>query len=185
MVEKNKIIRWGNRGKVLVFLHYFGGSALSWQWVAEMLLDNYQCIVINLPGFGGVPPLKEPSIQNFAAYVQEELNSLGIETYALIGHSMGGKIAMQMAANDTKGSIQQLILIAPSPPATEPIRAEDKEHMLYHFDRLEAEKSVHNITKQALPEDQYALAVETQLMSDRTSWKWWLLDNFNLYLKMQ
>ena len=120
MSENNKIMKWGNDGSVLVLLHYFGGSAQSWFWVAEKLSDDYRCIAINFPGFGGEPPMKSPSIQGFADYVRKLLVSLGIKTYTLIGHSMGGKIALQMAAGDSGKSIQQLILVAPSPPTTEP-----------------------------------------------------------------
>ncbi len=53
MAENNKILQWGNHGPILVFLHYFGGSAQSWRWVVEKLSDDYRCIAITLPGFGG------------------------------------------------------------------------------------------------------------------------------------
>lgn len=103
-------------GDVLVFLHYFGGSAQSWQWVAEKLSDNYRCVALNLPGFGGTPPLEKPSTQGFADFVRSALSKLKIGRCALIGHSMGCKIALQVAADAAPETIQQLILVAPSPP---------------------------------------------------------------------
>lgn len=162
-----------------MFLHYFGGSAQSWRWVAEQLSGEYHCIAINLPGFGGAPAMEEPSIQGFADYVQEELRSLGIKTYTLIGHSMGGKIAMQVAADASKESIRHLVLVAPSPPTTEPMPAKEKERMLHHPDRKEAEKTVVSATKQHLNEDRHSLAVETQLIIDNATWKWWLLEGMD------
>lgn len=179
MSENNKVQQWGNEGENLVFLHYFGGSAQSWQWVAEALSKDYRCIAINLPGFGGAAAMEEPSIQGFAEYVQKELDSLGIKGYNLIGHSMGGKIAMQIAANAPKGSVQQLILVAPSPPTTEPMKQEEKDRMLKHPDRQVAEKTVKGAVKQNLQEAQHKLAVDTQLIIDEATWRWWLLEGMD------
>ncbi len=102
MIENNSIKQWGSNGETLVFLHYFGGSAGSWQWVAEKLKDSFRCISINLPGFGGTPALQAPSIQCYANYVQDQLSLLAVNNYHLIGHSMGGKIAMQLAIMQLK-----------------------------------------------------------------------------------
>lgn len=179
MEENNIMAQWGNKGEVLVFLHYFGGSAQSWQWVAEKLSDDYRCIAINLPGSGGAAAMQEPSIDGFASFVQEQLNSLGINAYTLIGHSMGGKIAMQVAASAASGTVRQLILVAPSPPTTEPMPAKEKERMLHHPDREEAEKTVNSATKQSLSKDKQSLAVETQLIIDHATWRWWLLEGMD------
>lgn len=179
IVENIKVQQWGNEGDVLVFLHYFGGSAESWRWVAENLLKDYRCISINLPGFGGAPATRDPSIQNFADYVQEELSSLGIKTYTLIGHSMGGKIAMQVAADASEGSVEHLMLVAPSPPTTEPMPAHEKERMLNHPNPQVAEETVERAIKKSLRQDQQRLAINTQLISDQATWRWWLLEGMN------
>lgn len=179
MFENNKDDKWRNKKVVLVFLHYFGGSGQSWKWVVENLSNDYHCVSLNLPGFGGAHALKEPSIQGFAKHVQNELNSLGIKNFILIGHSMGGKIAMQIAANARKGTVQQLILIAPSPPGTEPITAVERKRMLNHPNLEEAKKTIDNITIQPLTREQYRLAIETNLISDDSTWRWWLLQGIN------
>jgi sigma-B regulation protein RsbQ len=179
MAENNKLTQWGNKGEVLLFLHYFGGSAQSWQWVAEKLSHDYHCIALNLPGFGGAAAMQKPSIDEFARFVQEQLNSLGISSYTLVGHSMGGKIAMQVAASAAEGTVRQLILVAPSPPTTEPMPAKEKERMLHHPDRKEAEKTRDSATKQPLTAAQQSLAVETQLATDHATWRWWLLEGMD------
>lgn len=179
MNENNKIMKWGDHGSVLVFLHYFGGSAQSWFWVAEKLSDDYRCIAINFPGFGGEPPMESPSIQDFADYVRKLLVSLGIKTYTLMGHSMGGKIALQMATDDSEKSIDQLILIAPSPPTTEPTPEKEKERMLHHCEPKKAEKLIHDAIKTPLTKEQFALALKTQLITDDATWKWWILKGMN------
>ena len=161
---------------VLVFLHYFGGSARSWQWVAEQLAGDYRCVVLNFPGFGNTSPLDAPSIQEMARYVQQETEQLGLSSFVLIGHSMGGKIALQVAADDSSRSqcVRQLVLIAPSPPTVERMTDDEKERMLRHPDRDEAETTVENATQQTLSAARQTLAVETQLEIDKATWRWWL-----------
>ena len=162
--------------EVIVFLHYFGGSASSWDWVIEKLSKDYRCIAITLPGFGSSTALKKPSIQAFAEFVQKELDSVGIKNYSLAGHSMGGKIAMQIAVNALQGSIRQLILIAPSPPTTENTPEKEKELMLHHTEPHVAEKLIKSAVKKTLTDDQFRLVLETQLSTEATTWQWWILD---------
>ena len=176
MAYSNTVMEWGSKEDVLVFLHYFGGSAQSWQWVAERLSGDYRCIALNLPGFGNTPELESPTIQALADFVLKELDGLGVESYTLVGHSMGCKIALQVAADATEGSVRQLILIAPSPPTTEPMPEKEKERMLRHPDRNEAETSVANAIRHSLTKEQHALAIETQMATDPAIWRWWLLD---------
>lgn len=176
MAETNTIVTWGKQGEVLVFLHSFGGSAYSWQWVTRELCDAYRCIALNLPGFGHTPALKLPSIQAFADFVREVLHQAGVEEHTLIGHSMGCKIALQVAADAPAGTVRQLILVAPSPPTVEPMPAEEKQRMLRHPDRREAETSIAHAVKRPLTQEQHELAIETQLATDAATWRWWLLE---------
>ena len=176
MKDSNEEIQSKDKREILVFLHYFGGSAASWDWVIEKLSKDYQCIAITLPGFGSSPAMKKSSIQAFAEFVQKELDSVGIKNYSLVGHSMGGKIAMQIAVNAPKDTIQQLILIAPSPPTTENTPEKEKELMLHHTQPHVAEKLIKSSVKKTLTKVQFDLALKTQLSTDLTTWRWWILD---------
>lgn len=179
MELKNTIRQWGTQGKALVFLHYFGGAAESWQWVAEALAKDYRCFAIDLPGFGKAAPLDQASIAGFANFVQRELAALRLDAYTLIGHSMGAKIAMQVAVDAANKAVQHLILLAPSPPTTEPMAAEEKERMLRHPDRQVAENTLKGAIKKSLTAEQQKLAIETQLVIDEDAWRWWLLEGMD------
>ncbi|MGY3053145.1 sigma-B regulation protein RsbQ [Pedobacter sp. UYEF25] len=164
---------------VLVFLHYFGGSDQSWQWIINELEGEFRCVALNFPGFGNCGALKLPSIKGFAAHIINELKSLDINNYVVVGHSMGAKIAVQMAVDDKLGNIAQLILIAPSPPGVEPIEEAEKNRILHHPNRLEAKKTIENITRKCLSEVPYKLALDNNITADNTTWRWWILEGMN------
>lgn len=176
--NSSPLIQWGDGDKTFVFLHYFGGAALSWQWVAQQMPD-YHCVALNLPGFGGTSALQKPSLKHYADAVVKELERLDISDYILVGHSMGGKIALQIAAMSDRPP-QQVILIAPSPPTQEPMPAKEKKRLLQnHPSKDNAETTVKSATCQPLTEAQYAVAIETHIEVDNTAWRWWLLEGMN------
>lgn len=162
--------------ETLVFLHYFGGSAQSWQWVIAQLQNDYNCIALNLPGFGGEPPLPEPSIANFTSFIREKLESMNVESYVLIGHSMSGKIAVDVAANDPNFAVKQLILVAPSPPTVQQMSDDEIQKRLNHPDQKRAEIAVESSIVKPISEEQHQLAIQNNLEADNKTWKWWLTD---------
>lgn len=164
-----------NPKQTLVFLHYFGGSAQSWNWLIPLLSKKYNCVALNLPGFGGEQALDEPSIGGLASFIMQKLEHSGVESFVLIGHSMSGKIAVDMAANDPNFAIKQLILVAPSPPTVEQISDDDMQKMLNHPDRQQAENTAKNITIKPISEEQRDLIIRNNLETDQKTWDWWCL----------
>ena len=162
--------------ETLVFLHYFGGSAQSWTWTIPYLQQEYHCIALNLPGFGGEPALPEPSIANFTSFIQQKLEGLNVESYVLIGHSMSGKIAVDVATNDPNFSVRHLILVAPSPPTVEHISDKELQRMLIHPNLKEAEITLKGITIKPLTDEQRELVIQNNLETDPKTWDWWLLE---------
>lgn len=178
-IPKAKMYRWGNRGPHIVFLHYFGGEGRSWQWVARHLEQDYQCIAFDLPGFGESLPVYPHSLTAVSQWLLRQLVLHDIFDCVLVGHSMGGKIAMQMAADPAQLDIRKMILLAPSPPTYEPMAQEEKERMLNHPNREEALNTVQNASLINLEADIRDFAIDSQLRIDHQTWKWWLLDGMN------
>lgn len=145
-----------------------------------LLQNHYHCIAINLPGFGGQPALAQPSIKGFASYVQTQLADLKVDRYTLIGHSMGGKIALQVAIDDQDdNNIERLILLAPSPPSVERMPDAEKQRMLIHPSTKEAAITVANSTFKKLDDEKYQLAINTQDITDNQVWRWWIEEGMN------
>lgn len=167
---------------VLVFLHYFGGAAKSWNWLIDELGEAYQCLPLDLPGFGGTAPLPQISVATMAdhviAYLDKHLNK---DEYILVGHSMGGKIAMEVAYRSRYATkkVKQLILTAPSPPTLERMPDKEKQRMLIHPDRNEAATTVQNGTVRELTGERSRTAIETQLVVDEKTWRWWITEGMD------
>ncbi len=109
MTSPWKYRRMGN-GATLLLLHgYLGGAA---QWDAEFshLHDRFDVIAPNLPGFADASAMRSAEhITDFATAVLSFLDDLGVESFCLLGHSMGGMIAQEMAVIDAE-RIDRLIL---------------------------------------------------------------------------
>ena len=99
-------------GEPVVLLHGWGTSAESLGGIAKALEDQFRVFAIDLPGFGWTPP---PPVtwgtREYAAHVEAFMESSGIPTAHLIGHSFGGRIALALAAQNPHG-VRRLVLVA-------------------------------------------------------------------------
>ncbi len=175
----------------LVFLHHFGGSSRAWGAVMElMVLAGFRCIAPDLRGFGDSSPKpKEPGSTRPATIAQDLLGysvaqmakdvlslvwHLHLQSYILVGHSMGGKVALAIAAQRPAG-LQALILLAPSPPTPEPMTSEERARLLQGFGiRAAAEVTLGRIAERPLPASLASLAIEDNMRASAPAWRAWL-----------
>tara|TARA_Y100000590_G_scaffold445108_1_gene576750 strand:- start:214 stop:969 length:756 start_codon:yes stop_codon:yes gene_type:complete len=86
------------KGYPLVLVHGFLGSSAMWGPQKEFLSKYYRVIAPALPGFGESSKIKSlDSINDMAKTVLEILKKKDIKKFHLMGHSMGGMIAQEMA----------------------------------------------------------------------------------------
>jgi len=99
---------------VLVLLHGFGSSLLTWEPWAERLSNDYRVIRFDLPGFAltGPDPTGDYSDRRSLDVVAALMDRLGVGRASLVGNSLGGKIAWNFAARNP-GRVDRLILISP------------------------------------------------------------------------
>jgi len=117
---------YGERGgEPLLLLHGLFGSLDNWHTVARRLAEERWIVSIDLRNHGGSPHSPEFSYPLLAQDVAEVVDHLGVERAAVLGHSMGGKTAMELALS-RPGKIARLIVvdIAPKryPPHHEDLR---------------------------------------------------------------
>jgi pimeloyl-ACP methyl ester carboxylesterase len=85
-------------GPVVLLIHGIGGALENWHAVIEPLSHRHTVIAPDLPGHGAsAPGAGDYSLEAFAAGLRDLLIALGHERARLVGHSLGGGIAMQFA----------------------------------------------------------------------------------------
>jgi len=173
------VLKYGGSEKnpVLIFLHYFGGSSRSWKEVVKRLADDFICVAPDLRGFGESDARGENfSLEDYADDVAGLIEHFKIERFVLVGHSMGGKIALCVAARQPK-NLESLVLLATSPPTPEPIADDERKYLLKsHGNRRAAEETVRKVVANSLPEKIFETAVEDNLRSSEKAWRAWLED---------
>ncbi|WP_207494442.1 alpha/beta fold hydrolase [Aridibaculum aurantiacum] len=104
------IVEKRGTGKPIIFLPGFTTPGSVWYETVKNLEGNYESHLITYAGFGGVAPIDTPwypSIQQqLIAYIHKEK----LSQVTIIGHSMGGTLAMDIAAA-LPGKIDKLVLV--------------------------------------------------------------------------
>jgi pimeloyl-ACP methyl ester carboxylesterase len=97
---------------VLVLVHGFLSSTISFRQIIPYLLKEYNVIALDLPGFGKSEKSKTfvYRLCNYGQLLIDFLDKLNIENAVLAGHSMGGQICMH-AAKKAADRIEKLILL--------------------------------------------------------------------------
>ncbi len=88
----------GGEGPTLLLIHGIGGDWRTWEPALDGLARNHHVVAVDLPGHGG--SAKGPgdySLGALASVLRDLGGSLGLERATVVGHSLGGGIAMQFA----------------------------------------------------------------------------------------
>jgi pyruvate dehydrogenase E2 component (dihydrolipoamide acetyltransferase) len=82
----------------VVFVHGFGGDLNSWMFTQPALAERWRTIALDLPGHGGSTKVLDGADESsFAAVIDRALAALEVDRVHLVGHSMGGGIALTFA----------------------------------------------------------------------------------------
>lgn len=165
----------GEGPPALLFLHYFGGSARSWFPLCDHLRDRYRCIMPDLRGFGSSDDVPDRHMTKAAADdIAALIEMLALRDVVLVGHSMGGKIAMALAARRLP-EVDGLVLIAPSPPTPEPITDGDRADLLAAYgDPEKANATAQRLTIHPPTAPLFRQVVEDSLRTTQAAWTSWL-----------
>lgn len=104
----------GSGEQVLFFIHGLATFGRSWHYQVEGLRHKYRCIAIDLPGNGHSDRGNYPyGINFFSGCVYDMIHRLGLKRVTIVGHSMGGQIAINMLGHEP-GVAEKLVLCAPA-----------------------------------------------------------------------
>ena len=87
-----------SKGRKILFIHGAGSNGHTWHRQGEALGANHSPIALDLPGHGrsaGVEGLR--TVADYADFIAAFLDALKIKSAVILGHSMGGAIAMDLA----------------------------------------------------------------------------------------
>jgi len=110
-----QFVRQGDgAGAPILFLHGFGGDRLGWMFNQSALAESFGTIALDLPGHGGsTKDVGGGTVDDLAGAVAGFLDALSIERAHLVGHSMGGAVAIALAAS-SPARVGSASLLAPA-----------------------------------------------------------------------
>ncbi|WP_121703719.1 alpha/beta hydrolase [Streptomyces sp. E5N298] len=162
-------------GPTLVFLHYWGGSARTWDLVVDRL-PGRDVLTFDFRGWSRSIGLPGPcTLGQLADDTLAVLAGAGVTDYVLVGHSMGGKVAQLVAATRPAG-LRGIVLVGsgPAKPAAQ-ITPEYQEALSHAYDSDESIAGArdHILTATELPASIKAqIATDSRAGADagRTEW---------------
>ena len=96
-------------GAPVVLLHGLGASSDDWEYQVPEFSRHFQVVVTDFRGHGASDRAGDYGVERFAADTWRLLDRLKLRDPVLVGHSMGGAVAMQMAL-DRPGAVPKLVL---------------------------------------------------------------------------
>ncbi|MGY1694145.1 MULTISPECIES: alpha/beta fold hydrolase [unclassified Geodermatophilus] len=124
----------GAAGPRVVFVHGLFGQGKNWTTAAKGLADGHRVTLLDLPNHGHSPWTDRVDYVDMAALVAAELETLG-EPVTLVGHSMGGKVAMQLALR--RPELLRALVVVDIAPVEYPVsggRTDDPDEEASPFD---------------------------------------------------
>jgi pimeloyl-ACP methyl ester carboxylesterase len=119
--EHRRFVRLGGRlvnvvelgsGPPLLFVHGLGGCWQNWLENLPDLASDHRVIALDLPGFGASEmPAGDVSVSGYARLVEELCDALSVDATAVVGNSMGGFIAAELAIASPL-RVQRLVLVS-------------------------------------------------------------------------
>ncbi len=132
IVYKSSTIRFDDRGQgnPIVLLHGFMESLDVWDELADKLSDEFRIIAIDLPGHGKSGVIEQThSMELMADVVKEIIDYLKLEKVLLVGHSMGGYVALEFL-KDYPQNLAGLVLLHSTPMADSEERKRQRNEMI-------------------------------------------------------
>lgn len=118
-------------GPTLVFLHYWGGSARTWELVTERL-PGRDIVTVDSRGWGRSRRLPGPyDLRQLAEDALAVVEEVGASDYVLVGHSMGGKVSQLVGAMQPSG-LRGIVFVGSGPARPPGMMTPEYQETLSH-----------------------------------------------------
>jgi esterase len=174
--------KFGN-GKPLIILHGLFGLSDNWVSIGKILAQNYSVIIPDLRNHGQSPHSNRFDYDAMAEDISELLHDLQLQSAIIIGHSMGGKVAMQFALHYPEKT-DKLIVVDMS------MRHYDERNMQIEiidamlaidFDHVESRAEINEILKRSITDEKVRLFIMKNLYRKTRTQLGWRPDLKNIY----
>ena len=159
-------------GEPLVILHGLFGSSKNWQSLAKQFAEHYKVYTLDLRNHGASFHDPVMNYEVMAADLHLTLQHLNIQSCRIIGHSMGGKVAM-LSAIKQPGLFSKLVIADIAPVSYN----HDHDNLLkpimaLRLDQVTSRSDVDNALKPAIPDPMLRGFLLQNLGKEEDTWRW-------------
>ena len=188
-----EVSKTGKGKQVLIFIPGFASSGAVWDETKAVFEKDFTCYTLTMAGFAGVKSQPNPSFENWKNEIANYIKNNKIEKPILIGHSMGGGLALAIAADypDLIGKIVVVdalpCLAALSDPSFKSKDNNDCSAMVTQMTAMN-ETQFYDMQKQTMPRlladtSKLEMVVDWSVKSDRVTFAQMYCDFFNIDLR--
>ena len=94
-----EVLKTGKGKQSIIFIPGFASSGDVWNETKAVFEKDFTCYTLTMSGFAGVKPQPNPSFENWKNEIAAYIKDNKIEKPILVGHSMGGGLALAIAAD--------------------------------------------------------------------------------------
>lgn len=188
-----EVSKTGNGKQAIIFIPGFASSGAVWDETKAVFEKDFTCYTLTMAGFAGVKPQPNPSFENWKNEIANYIKDNKIQKSILIGHSMGGGLALTIAADypDLIGKIVVVdalpCLAALSDPSFKSKENNDCSAMVTQMKGMN-ETQFYDMQKQTMPRlladaSKLETVVDWSVKSDRVTFAQMYCDFFNIDLR--
>ena len=160
------------RGPATLLLHGLFGSGTNWRSVARRGSDRRRMITVDLRNHGESPHTDTMDYPAMAADVRTLMDGLGLGQATVLGHSMGGKTAMQLALESPE-RVERLVVVDIAPVASEENHTSLIDAMQnLDLARIERRADADRDLRESIPEPGVRQFLLQNLIEDDSGFRW-------------
>lgn len=155
---------FGGEGRPrLVILHGLLGSSRNWQSAGRDLASSFQVCALDLRNHGNSFHAREMDYGTLANDVAAWMDAHGVGRAHLLGHSMGGKVAMRLACEQSE-RVERLVVVDIAPRSYRGTHNPEFSAMLgLELDAVKSRQEVDQVLEQSIPDSTFRKFLLTNL----------------------